>query len=461
MRQAGAMDTPRVATRRLLAWCGPSLPVAALGLPLIVYLPPYYAGTLGLPLATVGFLFFIVRAIDVPLDPLIGALMDNTRTRWGRFRPWLVAGSVVLMLGVWGLFMARPGATAAATFGWLLLLYLGFSMVMLAQTSWGATLSADYTERARVFGWWTAANVVGLLAVLLIPPLVARLLPGTGPAPGVHAMGWFIIALLPVTALAAVAITGDGSAAHPKSIGGAPGSHAIRWSDARRVLADRRMARLLATDLALSIAPGVAGALFLFFFSAVKGYAPGQASLLLLVYFAAGLAAAPLWVRLAARQGKHRALVIASLWFAASQLALPLLPARSMALALPAMAFAGAAYAAAPFLLRAMLADLADAQRLDGGGDATGLNYALLTATAKIGYGIPVGLTYPLLGLIGFDPAPGAVNDAAALRGLQWMFVAPTVALALLGAWLAWRWPITATAHAAIRAKLDAMTAAK
>ena len=43
----------RVKLKHLLAWCGPCLPVAALGLPLVVYLPPHYAGTLGLPLATV------------------------------------------------------------------------------------------------------------------------------------------------------------------------------------------------------------------------------------------------------------------------------------------------------------------------------------------------------------------------------------------------------------------------
>jgi glycoside/pentoside/hexuronide:cation symporter, GPH family len=49
------------------------LPIAALGLPLVVYLPPYYAGTLGLPLATVGFLFAFVRIVDIPLDPLLGA----------------------------------------------------------------------------------------------------------------------------------------------------------------------------------------------------------------------------------------------------------------------------------------------------------------------------------------------------------------------------------------------------
>ena len=51
----------------LLAFSGVSLPLAAAGLPFVVYLPPYYAGPLGLSLSVVGVLFLIVRLIDVPL----------------------------------------------------------------------------------------------------------------------------------------------------------------------------------------------------------------------------------------------------------------------------------------------------------------------------------------------------------------------------------------------------------
>ncbi|QMW23018.1 MFS transporter [Sandaracinobacteroides saxicola] len=441
----------RVPLRSLVAWCGPCLPVAALGLPLIVYLPPYYAGTLGLPLATVGFIFFLVRVIDIPIDPFIGALMDNTRSRFGRFRPWLLSGSFVLALGVWGVFMAKPGVTALGLTAWLLLLYLGWSMVYLSQTSWGSTLSPDYAERARVFGWWSATNVIGLLLVLIIPPLVARLLPGEGVAPGIHAMGWFIMALLPTTALAAVLLVGDGPAP--------PEQHRVRLADVRAVLGDGRMQRLLWVDLLLGIAPGITGALFLFFFTAAKGMPAATASLLLLGYFVAGLAAAPLWIRLAQRLGKHQALAIAALWFMLTNAGIVLLPNDNVPVAAIAMIVAGIPYAAGPFLLRAMLSDLTDAQRAERGDvETTGLSFAILTATQKIGYGIPVGLTYPALALIGFDPRPGAANSANAILGLELIFSIPTAILALTAAILIRKWPITAAAHAAIRARLDART---
>ncbi len=446
-------DSQRVGFGHLLAWCGPCLPVAALGLPLVVYLPPYYAGTLGLPLATVGFLFALVRIVDIPLDPLLGALMDNGRSRFGQFRPWMVAGGGVLALGVWLIFMAAPGVTAARTFLGLFILYLGFSLVYLAQTAWGSRLSADYAERARIFGWWQAFNVIAMLLVLVVPPLAAALQPDAGPALGVHAMGWFILALIPLTVGLCTWLVPEGEAA-------GAGHHRVRLADARRVLADARMRRLLLADLLASIVPGITGALFLFYFVQVRGVPVASASQLLLGYFLAGLLAAPLWVPAARRFGKHRAVAVAVAWLGLAQLGVWLAPVDNELLGAISFILAGLPYAAPPFLLRAMLADLNDAQALDRqtsgvtAADTTGLNFAILTATQKLGYAVPVGLTYPVLGLIGFDPTPAAAHAPGALGGLEMLFVAPPLALALLGALVVWRWPITADVHAGIRARL-------
>ena len=442
----------RVANRHLLAWCGPCLPIAALGLPLVVYLPPHYSGTLGLSIGTVGFLFALVRLIDIPLDPLLGALMDRTRSRFGQFRPWLVGGAFVLAAGVWLLFMARPGVSAPAAFAFLFTLYLGYSMVGLAQTSWGSRLSPDYAERARIFGWWTAANVLGTILVLIVPPLVLNL-SAAGPSAGIHAMGGFIIALLPA-ALIAGRVVPEGEAP------GAP--HALSLALAGRVLGDRRMLLLLGIDLLASAVPAITGALFIFFFTQAKGYSQADTSILLLFYFVSGLLAAPLWIRLATRIGKHRAVALAVGWKGAVQLLILVLPAGHVPLAALGMAIAGIPFAAPIFLVRAMLADLLDAQRLDrreaaeDARDTTGLAYAFLTATAKLGYALPVGLLYPLLGAFGFDPSPGARNSGAAIEGLTLVFIAPPMLFGLLAAWLAWRWPITAEVHAAIRQRLAA-----
>lgn len=449
---ASGSSGARVRPAHLVAWCVPGLPVAALGLPLVVYLPPYYAGTLGLPLATVGFIFALVRLIDIPLDPLFGALMDNTRSRFGQFRPWMVGGAFFLMLGAWLLFMAQPGVTAIATFMALFVLYLGFSCMNLSQVAWGSRLSGDYGERARIFGVWTTFNVFGTLTVLLIPPVLGWVSPGATESAGVQAMGWFIIVLAPLSVIAAALIVPEGEAP--------VGDHRVRIADVRAVLADRRMARLLAVDLLIAIAPGVTGALFIFLFTAVLNFPLATASALLLAYFVAGLVAAPLWIRLARAWGKHKATALAAAWFGIAQIGILVVPLGNIHYAVVAMVIAGIPFAAPAFLLRAMMADLNDAQTLDRqiantpGADTTGLNFAILTATAKLGYAIPVGLTYPILGLIGFDPVPGAENSRAALDGLRWLFALPPFLLGLSAAVVIWGWPITANVHADIRARL-------
>jgi GPH family glycoside/pentoside/hexuronide:cation symporter len=73
--------TGRRSSWTLAAFAAPCLPLAALGLPLVVYLPEYYVSDLGLSLSVVGAAFLLVRLADIILDPILGGVMDRTRTR--------------------------------------------------------------------------------------------------------------------------------------------------------------------------------------------------------------------------------------------------------------------------------------------------------------------------------------------------------------------------------------------
>lgn len=437
----------RIKNSVLAAFVVPCLPIAALGLPLVVYLPPYYASHLGLSLSVVGTIFLVARLIDVPLDPWFGHLIDSTRSRWGRFKPWFAFGTAVLMAGAWMVFMAEPGISAVRALAGLLVLYIGFSLVYLSHTSWGATLSDDYNERSRVFGWWQATNVFALIAILSVPPLVLDMTGARDPGAGIHAMGWIILALLPVTVL--INLVGV-----PERPARSHEAHSLK--DIIAVARTPLLRRLLWIDVLASIGPGIAGALFLFYFQSAKGYTAAQASTLLLFYFIAGLVAAPLWIRLAQRTSKHRAMAISLVAYTFLQGGVFLLPAGNMLIAGIGIALAGLPYAATPFLIRAMLADLSDAETLRTGRENTGLFYAAMAAVTKIGYALPVGLTYPILGLVGFDAKLGTGNTAFAILGLTLLFTVPPGLFALAAARLASGWPIDARAQAETAARLAA-----
>ncbi len=431
----------------LAAYAAPCLPIAAIGLPVVVYLPPYYAGPLGLDLATVGFLFFIVRIIDVPLDPIAGHLIDRTRGRFGRFRPWLAGGLLVMMAGVYMTFMARPGISPELALAGLLTMYLGYSSLLVAHTSWGAVLSDDYHERSRIFGWWQAGNMLGLMGILAVPPLAQWLAGHSDPALGVHAMGGIILLTLPLAVLAVLARVPEppprGDAVH-------------RLGDILAVARLPLLRRLLLVDILASLAPGLSGALVLFFFEAARGYPPAQASTLLLFYFLAGMFAAPVWVRIAKRTSKHQTMALALATYAVVQSATLLIPRDHFALAAIGMAFAGIPAVAPAFLARAMLADLSDAETLRSGEARTGLFFAALAAAQKLGYALPVGISYAILKLIGFVPKLGAANSPDAIAGLIWLFILPPALLALAGALVVRGWPIDAEQQARVAKALTA-----
>ena len=93
----------RPASERLPAWrlavfAALAIPLAGAGLPLAVYLPPYYAQELGLGLGAVGLIFMLSRVWDAVTDPLVGVLSDRSRSRFGRRKPWIAAGAPLFAL---------------------------------------------------------------------------------------------------------------------------------------------------------------------------------------------------------------------------------------------------------------------------------------------------------------------------------------------------------------------------
>ena len=439
------MSTERRSNWTLAALAAPCLPLAGLGLPLVVYLPEFYASELGLSLSAVGAAFMAVRLMDMGFDPFIGSVMDRTRSRFGRFKLWFAIGGPIIMLASYMLFMAEPGVTELYLWFWLVVVYAGFSIASLSQLAWAAVLSPNYDQRSRIYAWWQAGNVVGMILVLTLPATLP-LLGIKGHAIGVAAMGWFIVVLTPLTVGLALWRVPE-----PR-INSAPHHAGIKEYVA--LLKRPSVVRILTADFLIGVGPAVTGALFFFFFERVKGFDKGAASGLLLIYFIGGLVGAPVWSWLAFKIGKHRALALSGLVYAGMTMAALAIPQGNFPIAAALMFLIGVPYAAGAFLLRAMMADIGDEERLESGVDRTGLLYALLAGTVKIAAAVAVGATFPLLDLMGFNAASTGVDDG--LAGLAILFAAFPAVMALLASAIVFGFPLTAERHAEIRDALAA-----
>ena len=151
------------------------MPLAIIGYPLVVYLPPFYAQEVGLNMALMALVLVVARLSDVITDPLIGTLSDRWRTRFGRRKPWLVMGVPLMLAGTVMIFMPPDGIGIGHLLFWTMLMYLGWTMVTLPYGAWGAELSTVYHQRSRVVASREGFVLIGLFLAALAPALVQAL----------------------------------------------------------------------------------------------------------------------------------------------------------------------------------------------------------------------------------------------------------------------------------------------
>src|ERR1700744_375654 len=83
-------------------YCGGDAAANFVFMTMILFQTNFYTDVFGLTAGTAAAIFFWPRLWDAVADPIVGILADRTRTRWGRFRPWVlftaVPWSIVMVL---------------------------------------------------------------------------------------------------------------------------------------------------------------------------------------------------------------------------------------------------------------------------------------------------------------------------------------------------------------------------
>ena len=440
---------PRLSLPSLVGFSLPGLPLGALAVALSVYLPRYYAGHFGVGLSAVGIAFMAVRLIDMAFDPAIGIVMDRTRTRFGRYRVWLIIGAPILMLAVYMLFLPptlphSPVAQYGYLIGWLFLYYIGTSVIGLSHASWASVIADKYHERSRVFGAIQVVSIIAATVVLIVPTLMHS----TSAAGDVRAMGWFIVIVTPIGVALAVLRT-------PEKMVQEVHGERFGLRDYWEMISRPDMRRIIIADFCLALGPGWMSAIYLFYFHDSLGFSFNSARFLLAIYIIAGVLGAGVLSWVAMRLGKHRTLMLASTGYSLGLLSLPFMPKGVFGPAAGIMFALGFLAAAFPLLDRAMVADVGDAVRLQQGKHRVGLLYAMITSSQKIAGALSIGLTFVVLGWVGYNADEHVKNTQAAIHGLELVYLTGPVVFVMLGGACFIGYKLDQKRHAEIRAALD------
>jgi len=386
-----------------------------------------------------GFAALVVTApklLGMLSDPLIGAASDRTRTPWGRRRPFMLVGALILAVGFAGVFNTPLGWSVEARGWWLLGAYalsaLGYSIFAVPYITLPAELSADPFERTRIISYRMSFVMVGVLIGSAASPALVEHWGGTAQA--YARMGLAAAAAAFAAVLASVAAVRE-PAAPERQARPFRGDLAALWRD--------RFFRPLVVIYGLqTVAVSLVTAMLPYAARWLLGAGEGLVGLLLLAFLLATLAGLALWDRLAARWGKRRCLLAAVAGFVILTISLaPLSAGYPMGMLIAQFAGLGLCYAAMQLLPFSMVTDIVRLDAATIGAAREGVFTGAWTAAEKLALGLGAGAGALILASFGYVSGEAVASQPdSALAAIRGAFLAAPIVLQAAGLALLWRY---------------------
>ena len=148
----------------------------------------FFTGIMGLSPGAAGTLFLIGRVFDAFTDPMMGIVADRTKTRWGRFRPWLV-WSALPFAGIFWMAFTSPGWEPTMQMAYAYVMYFLLMAIYTVNNvpycALNGVMTADIDERTTLSSYrFVGMTIAQLIVQVFTWPLVAKL------GAGDDARGW-------------------------------------------------------------------------------------------------------------------------------------------------------------------------------------------------------------------------------------------------------------------------------
>lgn len=260
----------------------------------------YLSKVLGLDPALAGSLILVAKVYDIATDPLMGWLSDRTESRWGRRRPWLLAGALVSAVAFVLLFnppaAAGPGLLVAAV-GALLLYATGYTLFGIPYLAMPAEMTSDYHDRSRLMSARTICLTLGILAGGALAPVLVGAF-GGGPG-GYARMSWVMGAIILGAMLGCFAGTRGARGTRPAA---GVGHKAPGW---RSALGNRPFITLIISKFCHLVGAAVSMSSLAFLVTAVLDRPESAMGGFVLASAAGSILSMPVWLTVSRRAGKR------------------------------------------------------------------------------------------------------------------------------------------------------------
>tara|TARA_B100001094_G_scaffold301665_1_gene328178 strand:+ start:409 stop:1755 length:1347 start_codon:yes stop_codon:yes gene_type:complete len=406
-----------------LSYTALNFPTSAAGMPIFIFILPYYAGDLGLGLSLVGILFFLGRLTDIVTDPLMGVLIDRFPSRWGKHRHWIFISAPIFMVATYLIFLPpTSNPSSLYFFVSLFLVYLSFTLSSITQLSWSTFLAPDYDDRTRLLTLREFMALLGMFCVIAIPAIVE--LYDTSLSAKVSAIGVFVLIVIPLITINGLYQVPDTKLKKVQSKIENP------FKTFKSFFGNSMLNKIVLAAALIAFCMSLNGALYLIWMDVVMEL-PEYSSRLMLMYYLVSVFGLGIWRYLSIKTSKHFAAGISCLYAIVILLIgfIGFFFIRDMDQSLKLIAVGsfivlyGFSFSGPMPLINAIIADISDKLSLENGENISGTVFSYLTTITKVGFALAAVIPYLVLELVwGFNITLGTDNTESSKMAIFYIY---------------------------------------
>ena len=383
------------------------------------YYPAYMSTVLGQSTGIAGILLMLSKLYDAVADIVIGVMSDRTRSRWGRRRPYLLAGAFVSAASFLMLFAPSSmsgGELWAYMLAALILHSTGYSLFNVPYMAMPSEMCDSFDERTRLLSFRTLFVSLGQLFALAATAALIE-------SGGGGALGYRIMAAVMTLIIFSAMFSSFLGTASARAIGPSEGAgNRLSWTQVVQLFRNRPFAMLVGAKIFQFLGfASVATTGLLFMLNVLNiGYI-GQIHFSVSLNIAVALAM-PLCVRLGKTIGKRKTYLLGVLFFCASALSWLLADETITVYGIWARgAISGLGSGALILMSVSMLGDTMAYDRRVSGIHREGLMSSVIAFVEKGSFALGLALAGILLNWVGYVPTTGGElidQPASAVQGL-------------------------------------------